>query len=102
LFGIIGFVLYLIIAYKDRIIAGHVSTGYTTFTNITLTMVLLQVYLVYNNINSEKFETSQKLSKITTSLLYLYGVITSISAITLFTILKHFSADGFSTLSSTF
>jgi hypothetical protein len=47
-----------------------------------------------NNINTDKFETTKKLSKITTSILYLYGVITAISSITLFTILNNFSADG--------
>jgi len=102
MFGVIGFVLYMIITYKNRILAGHVSTGYTTFTNITIIMILLQVYLVYNNINTDKFETTQKISKITTSLLYLYGVITAISAITLFTILHNFSADGFQSTFSTF
>ena len=93
--GVIGLVLYLIISYKDRILLGHVSNGYTTFNNITITMILLQLYLVYTNINTEKFETTQKLSKITTSILYLYGVITAISSITLFNILTNFSADGF-------
>jgi len=92
---VIGFVLYLVIKYKNRILSGHVYTGYNTFTNITILMILLQVYLVYNNINSDKFESTYRLSKITTSLLYLYGVISVISSITLFTILNNFSADGF-------
>jgi hypothetical protein len=92
---IIGFTLYSIIKYKNRILLGHVSNGYTIFSNITVLMILLQVYLVYNNINTDKFETTKKLSKITTSILYLYGVITAISSITLFTILNNFSADGF-------
>jgi hypothetical protein len=91
---IIGFTLYSIIKYKNRILLGHVSNGYTIFSNITVLMILLQVYLVYNNINTDKFETTKKLSKITTSILYLYGVITAISSITLFTILNNFSADG--------
>jgi len=91
---IIGFILYLVIKYSNRILLGHVSNGYTTFSNITIIMILLQLYLVYNSINTDKFETTKKLSKITTSILYLYGVITSISAITLFTILNNFSADG--------
>jgi hypothetical protein len=102
LLGVIGFVLFLVISYKNRILLGHVSNGYTTFTNITIIMVLLQVYLVYNGINTEKFETTRTLSKMTTSVLYLYGVITAICSITLFTILSKFSADGFHLLESTF
>ena len=92
---VIGFTLYSIIKYKNRILLGRVSNGYATFSNITILMTLLQVYLVYTNINTDKFETTKKLSKITTSILYLYGVITAISSITLFTILNNFSADGF-------
>jgi hypothetical protein len=98
--GVIGFVLYLVIKYKNRILLGHVSNSYSTFSNITIMMILLQVYLVYNSINTDKFESTHQLSKITTSLLYLYGVISLISSITLFTILNNFSADGFSTLST--
>ena len=92
---VIGFVLYLVIKYKNRILTGHVSNSYTTFSNITIIMILLQVYLVYNSITTDKFESTRQLSKITTSLLYLYGVISVISSITLFSILNNFSADGF-------
>jgi hypothetical protein len=91
---IIGFILYLVIIYKNRILLGHVSSGFTTFSNIAIILILLQVYLVYNNISSDKFEMSKKLSKVTTSILYLYGVITAICSVTIFTILTKFSADG--------
>jgi hypothetical protein len=96
--GIIGLVLFLVITYKDKILVDHVPDSYKVFNNITIIMILLQVYLLYNNINNGKFETTQKLSKVTISLLYLYGVISAISSITLFTILKSFSADGFKNL----
>jgi hypothetical protein len=94
MFGVIGFILYLLITYKKRIIAGHVSSGYTNFNNIVIIMILLQVYLIYNSINTDKFEATQKLSNVTTYILYLYGVITAICSITLSTILSKFSADG--------
>ena len=103
IFGIVGLVLYLIITYKERILLGHVPNSFYIFNNITIILILLQVYLIYNNITNNKFETTQKLSKMKTSILYLYGVITAISSITLFNILTNFSADGFSTLNlSTF
>jgi hypothetical protein len=91
---VIGFVLYLVIKFKSKILSGHVSSGYATFSNIIIVLLLLQIYLVYNGINTEKFETTKRLSKVTNSILYLYGVITAISSITLFTILNNFSADG--------
>lgn len=91
---VIGFVLYLVIKFKNKILSGHVSSGYTTFSNIIILLLLLQVYLIYNGINTEKFETTKRLSKVTNSILYLYGVIAAICSITLFTILNNFSADG--------
>ena len=91
---VIGFVLYLVIKFKNKILSGHISSGYTTFSNIIIILLLLQVYLIYNGINTEKFETTKRLSKVTNSILYLYGVIAAICSITLFTILNNFSADG--------
>lgn len=91
---VIGFVLYLVIKFKSRILSGHISSGYTTFVNIIIILLLLQIFLIYNGINTDKFETTKTLSKITNSILYLYGVITAICSINLFLILNNFSADG--------
>jgi hypothetical protein len=91
---IIGFVLFLVIKFKNKILSGHVSSGYNTFSNIIIVLLLLQLYLVYNGINTEKFETTKTLSKLSNSLLYLNGVIIAISSVTLFTILNSFSTDG--------
>ena len=96
--GVIGFILFLVIKYKNRILLGRVSNGYNTFTNIAIVMILLQVYLLYTSINSDKFETSKTLPKMAINVLYLYGVITGICSITLYTILNNFSADGFSNI----
>jgi hypothetical protein len=91
---VIGFVLYLVIKFKNKILSGHISSGYNTFSNIIIVLLLLQIYLIYNGINTDKFETTKTLSKVTNSILYLYGVITTICSITLFIILNNFSADG--------
>jgi hypothetical protein len=93
--AVIGFVLYLIINYKNLIIDQHVSQSYYTFSNITIILLLLQLYIVYTNITSERFESTGKLSKLTSSVIYLLGVLTSICSIILFTILKYYTTDGF-------
>jgi glucan phosphoethanolaminetransferase (alkaline phosphatase superfamily) len=95
IFASIILVSYLIITYKKRILLGHVPNSYNIFNNIIIVLVLLQVFLLYNVTTSSKFETTKKIPRLTTSILYLYGVITAISSITLFNILKNFSADGF-------
>jgi hypothetical protein len=95
MFGVISFVLYLLINYKENIIDGHIASSYNSFSNIIVILLMLQLYLVVNNINTEKFQTTGKMSKVTSSLIYLLGVLTAISSIILYTILKYYSTDGF-------
>jgi hypothetical protein len=90
--GIIGFVLYLLINYRNRIIQGQVSPSYHSFSNIIILLLFLQFYLLNS---TERFETTGKMSKITSSIIYLLGVITAISAIIVYIILKYYSTDGF-------
>jgi len=96
--GVISFVLYLLINYKDNIIKGHIASSYHSFSNIIVMLLLIQLYLVYTNISTEKFEMTGKMSRVTSSIIYLLGVLTSISSIILYIILKYYSTDGFSTI----
>ena len=92
--GVIAFVLYLIITYSKIIMEGNVSNGYYIFSNITIILLLLQIYLLYGNMDTEKFKQTHKLSSITSSIIYLLGVISTMSALILYTILKYFTTDG--------
>jgi hypothetical protein len=56
---------------------------------------MMQLFIVINNINTEKFETTGKMSKVVSSTIYLLGILTGISSIILYTILKYYSTDGF-------
>ena len=98
IFGVIGFVLYLLITYYNRISTGQVSSSYNSFSNIIVMLLLLQVYLVYQNIDTANFESSGKISKVTSSILYLLGVLTSICSINLYIILKYYTTDGFTNI----
>jgi len=96
--AVISFVLYLLINYKDRIIEGHIAPSYNSFSNIIVMLLLLQIYLVYTNISTDNFESSGKISKVTSSFIYLLGVLTAICSIILSTILKYYSTDGFTNI----
>lgn len=96
--GIIGFMLFLIIYYKTPILANQVSSSYDTFSNITLMLLLIQVYVVYTNIDTDGFKINGKISQLTSVILYLLGVLTLITTITIYVILKYFRADGFQML----
>lgn len=93
--GVIGFILYLIIYYKKIIIDNHVSKSYYTFSNMNIVLLLIQLYIVYTNVSTKSFESSGKLSKVTTSIITLLGILTLMSSLILFTILKYYTTDGF-------
>lgn len=96
--GIIGFMLFLIIYYKTPILENQVSSSYGTFSNITLMLLLIQVYIVYTNIDTDEFKINCKISQLTSVVLYFLGVITIMYILTIYVILKYFRADGFQML----
>ena len=93
--GVIAFILYLMITYKSIILQGHVANGYHSFSNINIILILIQLYIVYTNISSDSFEKTGKMSKVTSSMVYLLGVLSAITSIILYTILRYFTTDGF-------
>jgi hypothetical protein len=93
--GVISFILYLMIKYKNIILDNHVSSSYNSFSNINIILILIQLYIVYTNISSDSFEKTGKISKVTSSMVYLLGVLSAISSIIIYTILKYFTTDGF-------
>ena len=93
--GVIAFILYLMITYKSIILQGHVANGYHSFSNINIILILIQLYIVYTNISSDSFEKIGKISKVTSSMVYLLGVLSTITSIILYTILRYFTTDGF-------
>jgi len=99
--AIIGFMLFLIIFYKTPILENQVSQSYNTFSNITLILLLMQVYLVYTNIDRDEFKINGKISEFTSLMLYLFGVLSFFSSGTIYLILKYFRADGFQMLQNT-
>ncbi len=95
--GVVSFVLYLFIKYKNKIIEGHVAPGYNSFSNIISILLLMQFWVLYLELTkpNNNLETTGTLSRLTTSFIYLIGVLASISSIILYTILKYYSTDGF-------
>ena len=44
----IGYILYFNIKYKNIILDGHVSSGYYTFSNISVILLLIQLFIIYS------------------------------------------------------
>lgn len=94
LLGIIGYSLYLLITYQNRITQNHVTAEYTTFSSISIILMLIEIYIFYNGMNSKLFTNTGKMSKVTYSIMYLVGVLNLISVLIIGTILKYFTTDG--------
>ena len=96
--AVISVVLYLIVKYKNNIIENHVSSGYYSFSNITALLIFIQLYVIYTNIFTDKFQNTGKIEKVTSSIIYLLGVLSSMTVAILYIILKYYTTDGFATI----
>lgn len=93
--GIVLFMFYLMVHYKNNIIKQNTAPGYDTLTTIIIILLMSQLYIIINNVNTEKFDLTGKLPKMMTSIIYLLGTITAITSIVLYGKLKYYSTDGF-------
>ena len=92
--GVIGFVLYLLIYYKNDILENRVSNSFYTFSNITTIILLMQIYLLYTNMNVKEGFKGQ-LSKVVSGCLLIIGLFSLMSSMILYTILRYYTTDGF-------
>lgn len=97
--AVISLVLYLIVKYKSNIIDNRVSNNYYSFSNITALLIFIQLYIIYNNVFTDKFQNTGRIEKVTSSIIYLLGVISSMTVAVLYIILKYYTTDGFTTIS---
>jgi hypothetical protein len=97
-FAIIGFMMYLLIKFKTIITEGHVSNYYNTFSFLSSILVLVQIYLLYDGINSLNFQRTHTLSKVIISVVCLVAVLNTISALILYVILNYYTTDGYKNL----
>ena len=94
LLGIIGYSLYLMINYQSRITSGNVTNEYSTFSTISIILMLLEMYIFYGAMNSDLFMSSGKMPRISYSIMYLIGVINVVCVMILGVVLKYFTTDG--------
>jgi hypothetical protein len=92
--GAIGYTMYLLIVHFNRISDGNISSGYVNFSNVSLMLMMLQLYIFYLGTNTKEYLEKKSFSKIYSSLLYLIGFLNIIAVITIGIILTYFTTDG--------
>jgi hypothetical protein len=94
LIGILVYIIYLLSYYFSQIAQGHISSGYYTFMNIFIILLMIEFYICYNGMQDKAFKTTGALGKVTSMILYLLELVSIVTAITLGIVLKYFSTDG--------
>ena len=99
--AIIGFMLYLLISYKNPIINNQVSQSFNTFSNITLFLIFILIYFIYSQVECDGAECggdTGKIGKVSNSVLFLLSLLTMISSGIVYIILVYYRTDGFQVL----
>jgi hypothetical protein len=94
LLGILGYLLYLSVAYQTKIAQGHISSNYYVFNNLSIILICIQIGIFYNALNHTEYKNTKTIPATYSTFAYLLSVITIIFALTLGNILKYFSVDG--------
>lgn len=96
LFVIISIMMYLLTNNKTRIINGQVSPSFYNFSNISVFLILIQVYLIYTQISTKEFKDNKVFNRTTSLFVTLLSVLTGITTYIIYTVLVYYTADGFS------
>lgn len=94
LLGTVGFLMYLLITYKTPILADQVPPYYAVFNRITLAFLLLQLFIAYYYMNTPEYQKTNKMSKIGSALMYLFGVFALTGSLGIYVALTYFRTDG--------
>jgi len=94
LFLIFGFSLALISVFFDNISQNRVSDYYGMFSYISVTFILLQIWIFYSASQQKAFRENGYIDKVTLLKLLLLAIFNMLALITLGVTLKYFSTDG--------
>jgi hypothetical protein len=94
LLGIITCLLYLTFAHKKIIIDSRVANGYFTFSNTAVILLVIQLFIIYYNVQKDTFK-KEGITKDISGIILLLATLTAISTNIVRVILKFFTTDGF-------
>lgn len=86
---IIFFIMIILFRYYDRITEGKVSDYYTSFMNLTSLLMAIQFYVIFKEITANNIYLTKKMA----SILRLLGILSSLSVIIVYIVLKFYITD---------
>jgi hypothetical protein len=92
--GVITYYLSILGMYQKRITDGNISQTYYSFSNLFLTLVLVQSWVFYGALKDKQFQETKTMNRLYSSALYLLSLINVLIVISVHIILAYFSTDG--------
>ena len=86
---IIFFIMIILFRYYDRITEGKVSDYYTSFMNLTSLLMVIQFYIIFKEITANNIYLTKKMA----SILKLLGILSTLSVIIVYIVLKFYITD---------
>jgi hypothetical protein len=86
--------IYFNMIYRNIIIEGHVSSGFSTFSNIVIVLLLIQIFVLLSVVSSDSFD-EKGISSTTSGTILMLAILSAIATNIVRTILKYFTTDGF-------
>jgi len=96
IFIILSFSVYYMISFREKILSGQVSPSYITFNNMSIVLIIIQTVILFSAATSKTYRQTGKISKITSSLLYLVSLINVICLYIIYVVLNYYMTDGMS------
>ena len=93
--GLIAWVVTMFSQHFDYIAKDQLTPSFNMFTTFLILINLFLVRMIYNNITSKEFETTQVVNKVSGMLMYFMEIIAFVIQISMFIILRFFVTDGF-------
>jgi hypothetical protein len=92
--GVLGFLLYLNIYFKDKINSGHLPDDFYLFTNLNIMVVFAEAIILFMGMQKTKDSNIEFLPLTYSTFLYLLCLVNVNLAIIQFNILRYFTTDG--------
>jgi hypothetical protein len=92
--GILAYYISILGIYKTRITDGNIVSGYYSFSNLFLILILIQSYVFYKALQDKQFKQTNAMDKVSSMVLYLLSVISILVVISIHIILAYFTTDG--------
>lgn len=92
--AVIVYNIYLFVLYWSYIAKGRVVSNYFWYDTFMLLIMISQIYIICQNLFNNTFQTTGKMSNMSSSVFYLTALFSIILAGNLFIILTYFKTDG--------